>query len=93
MKDAAHGSIEMLRETVIEQLHLTAWRASLAVDQGSVTADAGMVYNTKRAVAHLRMATDVLKLMHEYRQREAARRAEQEGAAVTLGLEAPEKGA
>lgn len=70
---AAFGTLEKLREEAMEQLHLCSWHASLAVDQGAATADAGMVYNTRRAAAHLRMALDVLTMMHEHRERQNAR--------------------
>lgn len=84
-----YGTLERLRDEAVEQLHLCAFHSSLAVDQGLVAADAGLVYNTRRAVAHLRMATDVLRLMHEHRQRDRARHAAREGAAVVLGLDEP----
>lgn len=57
--------MEELRETVSEQLGLCAFHASLAVDQFAVTADAGGFYNARRAVAHIRMAVDVLTMMQE----------------------------
>lgn len=71
---AAFGTLEKLREEAMEQLHMCSWHSSLAFDQGAATADAGMVYNTRRAAAHLRMAMDVLTMMHEHREREKARR-------------------
>jgi len=85
--EPAHGSLEMLRDIATEQLRMVAFHASLAADQGMVSADAGMTHNSKRAIAHLRMVGDVLKMMHEHRQRDIARLAERDGAAVTLGLE------
>lgn len=88
-----YGSLEMLRETAVEQLNLASFHAGAAADQGAVCADAGMVYNAKRAIAHLRMAGDVLTMMHEHRQREILRRVEREGAAVVLGMERQGEGA
>ncbi|KQO59237.1 hypothetical protein ASF24_13840 [Methylobacterium sp. Leaf86] len=72
----AFGTLEKLREEAMEQLHLCSWHSSLAVDQGAALADAGMVYNTRRAAAHLRMAMDVLAMMREHRERQKARQAE-----------------
>ncbi|GJD95215.1 hypothetical protein [Methylobacterium iners] len=66
---AAFGTLEKLRETAREQLHLCAFHCSLAVDHGEVRADAGMTYNTRRAVAHMRFAIDALKMMAEHQDR------------------------
>ena len=74
VNQASFGTLDKLREEAMEQLHLCSWHSSLAVDQGAATADAGMVYNTRRAAAHLRMAMDVLTMMHEHREREKERR-------------------
>lgn len=48
---APAGTVEELREVAAEQLALTAFHATLAVDQFSVLADAGALYNARRAVA------------------------------------------
>lgn len=80
----AYGSLEMLRGAAIEQLRLVAFHAQHGAEQGDHNADAGMAYNAKRAIAHLRAAGDVLKLIHEHKQRELLRRVECDGAAATL---------
>lgn len=61
---APAGSLDELREEAMNALGLCAFHATLAVDQFSVLADAGGFYNARRATAHLRMAIDVLKMMH-----------------------------
>jgi len=62
---APAGSVDELREVAAEQLALTAFHSTLAVDQFSVLADAGAFYNSRRAVAHMRHAIATMKLLQE----------------------------
>lgn len=62
---APAGTVDELREVAAEQLALTAFHSTLAVDQFSVLADAGALYNARRAVAHIRHAVATMKLMEE----------------------------
>lgn len=68
---APTGSLDELREIAMEQCSLVAFHAGMAADSGTVCADAGLYYNLRRAVAHIRVAIDVTKMMHERQQREA----------------------
>lgn len=67
------GSLEELRAEAVENLHLVAFHADMAARQGEVTADAGMIYNTRRAAAHLKHVIGVLNMLHARKQREIAR--------------------
>jgi hypothetical protein len=79
MSDAPHGSIEMLRDTLHEHLHLVGVHAFLALEQGQIGAKPGRNYNYRQAVAHIRLVGDLLKMEHEHEAREAERKAARTG--------------
>ena len=69
---AQAGTVDELREVAAEQLALTAFHCTLAVDQFSVLADAGAFYNARRATAHMRHVIATMKLLNDGLERAAA---------------------
>lgn len=84
---APTGSLEELREIATEQLDLVSFHARLAAEQGTVSADAGMAYNCRRAVAHIRMAVDVLRMLRERQEAEAEAAQARRPDSLLLGTE------
>jgi hypothetical protein len=78
----AHGSPEMLRECVAECLQMVAFYAGLGVDFADALDDAGLDFATRRAVAAMRQAANLLPALKEAKRRDAERRGGEPAAEV-----------
>ncbi|GJD51766.1 hypothetical protein OPKNFCMD_4524 [Methylobacterium crusticola] len=61
----AFGSPEALRECAAECLNMVHFYSGMAVDYASATDDVGIDYSTRRAVAAMRQAVAILKMLRE----------------------------